>query len=269
MKLIKKFLGATYVKIIDGINLVAYYASGVELNNTRKLRSLKNYYKGKQFFVVCNGPSLSPDDLTQISKANFISIGMNHIARIYENTPWRVDFLMVTDNSCYKGKHAKMVKECYAKYKIFSKKQFIKSLSFKGDKIYETINGSRKLLDHPEFSEDLSKVVFAIGTTAYESIEWARYLGAEVIYLIGCDMSYAVNANRDGSIYYNTSGSSHFYGKEKEDLSKITPVQTWEQKVAHIAAEKYSRSHGFRIYNATRGGCLQEYERVDFDELIK
>ena len=32
-------------------------------------------------------------------------------------------------------------------------------------------------------------------------------------------------------------------------------------------AEEYSRTHGFRIFNATRGGCLEVFERVDFDLL--
>ena len=33
-------------------------------------------------------------------------------------------------------------------------------------------------------------------------------------------------------------------------------------------AELYSRAHGFRIFNATRGGKLEAFERVDFDSLF-
>jgi hypothetical protein len=32
--------------------------------------------------------------------------------------------------------------------------------------------------------------------------------------------------------------------------------------------EEYSRGHGFRIYNATRGGALEIFERADFDKLF-
>lgn len=267
MKNINRILVAIYEWFVDSANLFAYYLSGIHAANINRIRSLKGMYAGRRCFVVCNGPSLLPEDLTKIYTSRDISIGMNHIARIYEKTPWRVNFLMVTDNSCYEGKHTKTIKDCQADYKVFDKKQYLKSLQFKGEKLYINGKGSRDLLDNPKFSEDLSRVVYTIGTTAYESIEWARYLGANEIYLIGCDMSYAVNANRDGSIYYNNSGNNHFYGKEQDDLSNVHPVQTWEQKAAHRAADDYSRSHGFRIYNATRGGCLEEYERVEFDGL--
>ena len=33
-------------------------------------------------------------------------------------------------------------------------------------------------------------------------------------------------------------------------------------------AENYSRNHNFRIYNATRGGKLEMFERVEFDSLF-
>lgn len=269
MKSVKVLIGKIYLKMIDAINTIAYYLSGVHFENQRKLKSLKDIYKGKAFFVVCNGPSLQPSDLTDISKAGFISIGMNHIARIYDSTPWRVNVLIVTDNTCYYGKHTQLIRECQAQYKVFRRNQFLKSIGFKGEKLYVSIDGSRTLLDYPKFSEDLSRIVYAIGTTAYESIEWARYLGASNIYLIGCDMSYAVNANRDGSLYYNNSGKSHFYGNQEIDISKVVPIQTWEQKAAHKAADSYSRKHGFRIFNATRGGCLEEYERVNIDKLLE
>ena len=37
---------------------------------------------------------------------------------------------------------------------------------------------------------------------------------------------------------------------------------------AYKRAEIYSRDNGFRIYNATRGGKLEVFERVDFDSLF-
>ena len=45
-------------------------------------------------------------------------------------------------------------------------------------------------------------------------------------------------------------------------------VDTWELDVAYEYAEKFSHENGFRIYNATRGGFLEKFERVDLDEII-
>lgn len=34
------------------------------------------------------------------------------------------------------------------------------------------------------------------------------------------------------------------------------------------SAQKYTKEHGIKIYNATRGGNLEVFERVDFDFLF-
>lgn len=266
---IKSILRFMKFWVMSIMSLFLFYISGEFIKNKKRLLKLKGIYKGKRIFVVCNGPSLRVEDLTKLHETGTICVGMNQIAHVYSDTPWRVNFLVCTDGVCFHKKNRKLVRECKADVKIFNKKRYIESLSYKGDKIYVTCCGNRSLLDKPRFSEKLEKIVYCIGTTAYESIEWARYLGAEEIYIIGCDMSYAVNANRDGSVYYNNSGNNHFYAQNKDIISNIKPVQTWEQKLAHKAADDYSREHGFRIYNATRGGCLEEYERVKFDDIFK
>ena len=39
--------------------------------------------------------------------------------------------------------------------------------------------------------------------------------------------------------------------------------------LAYKSAKKYADSHGIRIYNATRGGKLEVFERIDFDSLFE
>lgn len=245
-----------------------YYLSFTHIKTRIRIQGLKNKYNGKRCFVVCNGPSLRAEDLTRIHEAGDCSIAMNFIANVYPQTPWRPDVLVCTDGCVFEKKGRDVVKNCEAGMKVFQKKDFLRAIDYKGPKLYVTIDGSEELLDSPKFSEQLDQIIYAIGTTAYECLEWARWLGCKEIYVVGCDMSYAVNANRDGSIYYNNTGENHFYSQEKDVVSKVKPVQTWQQKLAHQAADQYSRSHGFRIFNATRGGFLEEYERVDIDTLF-
>ena len=37
---------------------------------------------------------------------------------------------------------------------------------------------------------------------------------------------------------------------------------------AYKIAKKYAETHGIKIYNATRGGEMEVFERVDFDSLF-
>jgi len=47
-------------------------------------------------------------------------------------------------------------------------------------------------------------------------------------------------------------------------------IQTSDYYVerAYKTAKKYADRHGVKIYNATRGGNLEVFERVDFDTLF-
>ena len=81
-------------------------------------------------------------------------------------------------------------------------------------------------------------------------------------------MSYSYNMMRDGTIVRNESGKDYFYNSPDEMPEKILVVPTWEMNTAYEAAEKFSREYGFRVYNATRGGKLEAFERVNIDTLF-
>ncbi len=250
------------------LNWAFIHLSFERYRSKRKIRSLKDKYAGKRCFVVCNGPSLKAEDLTKIYEAGDISVAMNHIPRIYSQTPWRPNILMCTDGCVFWPKGKELIKKSNDGMKLFQYRDCFRAIGYKGPKLFMNLYGDENLLDHPKFSENLEEIIWSIGTTAYESIEVARWMGCKEIYLIGCDMSYAVNLNRDGTIYYNNSGTNHFYGADKDGLSNVKPVPTWQLKLAFRAADDYSRANGFRVYNATRGGFLEEFERVDFDRLF-
>ena len=126
------------------------------------------------------------------------------------------------------------------------------------------------LLDHPRFDTDAMKKLPSIGTSTYSLIEFAFFLGCSEIYILGCDMSYAVNLNRDGSITYNDSGKEHFYKTDEDShvTNEAKPNPTWQMETAYEYIAEYAGEHGLKVYNATRGGKLECFERVDFDSLF-
>lgn len=257
-----------YIFICYYPSLFCFHVSGTAKKNSLVLEDLKDKYKGKRCFVICNGPSLKPEDLTKIHENDDISIAMNMIARIYDKTSWRPTFLSATDDCVFNPLNKELVENCECGIKLYDRKRYLKSLHAKGNIVYMQFNESRKLLDNPEFDIDVTKPLPSIGTSTYSMIELAGFLGCKEIYLLGCDMSYAVNLNRDGSITYNDSGQNHFYAKEQDQMTHIKPAPTWELQTAFDAAEKLSNKFGIKIYNATRGGKLESFERVDFDTLF-
>lgn len=251
------------------LSTAAFVVSGADKKNKKNLEKLRGAYKGQRCFIICNGPSLRAEDLTKIYEHGDLSIGINAIARIYDRTPWRPTFLSAADDIVFSKKNKELVKNCECGYKMYDRTRFLKSLGAKEKKIYLSFDESLELLDNPQFSDDATKKLPSIGTSTYTMIEFAVFLGCTEIYILGCDMSYAVNLNRDGTITYNDSGKDYFASKEGyATSSKANPVPTWQMKVAYDCAAKYAREHGLNIYNATRGGKLESFERIDFDTIF-
>jgi hypothetical protein len=89
-------------------------------------------------------------------------------------------------------------------------------------------------------------------------LQAAFYMGFEEIYLIGVD----------------NSGSGHFpnnYLNEAE-AARFAPSLYLEahgkSNLAYQKARLYSEAIGVKVFNATRGGELEVFERVDFDSLF-
>ena len=95
----------------------------------------------------------------------------------------------------------------------------------------------------------------------------AAYLGAKEIYLLGVDHSYSDNSIAEENHFIK----NYYTDDEKEKYREMYKSATFEIEKAtkaYEAAEVYLRKHGFRIYNATRGGKLEVFERIDFDRLF-
>ena len=79
------------------ISLVTYNLSGKPVRNKKVLAELKDKYKGKRCFIVCNGPSLKASDLDVLHKNNELTFASNKIDKILNQTDWRPTFYVVTD----------------------------------------------------------------------------------------------------------------------------------------------------------------------------
>ena len=50
--------------------------------------------------------------------------------------------------------------------------------------------------------------------------------------------------------------------------SVVVPYNIDNTTLAYIAARRYAEKIGVKIYNATRGGKLDVFERIDFEKLL-
>ena len=244
--------------------LLCFRLSGRERDNAERLRQLRNRYQGKRCFIVCNGPSLKAEDLERIHRNGDFSFASNKIDKIFPQTSWRPSFYTIMDES-YQYSMLGTMNTVPAGIKFFRRNSYCTTRKVQGDCIWLNADGDRALLDNPRFAEDCTDVVYTIATVTYVMFELAVHMGFRELYIIGCDNSYGLEMRRDGTIV-NHGTASYFAGSDEKSNKAVGA--TWEMNVAYEYARKYADGHGIKIFNATRGGHLEAFERVDFDTLF-
>ncbi len=225
-----------------------------------KIAQLKNRNAGERCFIVATGPSLKMEDLDRLKKQGEYTISVNKIFLAFDKTDWRPDYYVVCDTNCIQD-CADEIRQMQVPVKFVSDlypEFFEKNIP---DNIYEYhfhLSFSREVL--PDFCDDLVYGVYGCGTVTYDAIQIAVYLGFKKIYLLGVDFSFSKDYK---------DKANHFVENYYNEKSKTTVVTENEQLKAYQKAKQYAEAHGIKIYNATRGGKLEVFERVDFDSLFE
>lgn len=234
------------------------------------LQTLKGIHKGKRCFIIGNGPSLRASDLDML-KSEY-TFAANRIFSIFDQTEWRPTYYISTDD--------KMLNDCQNEFLKYDLGHMFLSYSFctikapsniltriyDGNLLQMDVHQDRYNKTSIYVSEDISHHYCDGQTVTFVSIQMAIYMGFEEIYLLGVDHNYSRTIDSYGKTIIDKAVQDYFDNKVYEN-SYPTAVDTMQY--AYTIAREYCDSHGIKIYNATRGGKLEVFERVDLDPLIK
>ena len=117
----------------------------------------------------------------------------------------------------------------------------------------------------PSFSEDLSVCAYEGYTVLYTVLQLAVYLGFSRIILLGVDHSYSASNSKNG-ILSGLSAENYFAGFRPVENAPMNAPCPERSTAAFIAAKSYCATHGISILNATRGGRLEVFPRISFDQ---
>lgn len=238
------------------------------INNGYKkdIARFKNRHKGEICIIMGTGPSLRVSDLDRINKAGIPTIACNRIYKVFPETEWRPTYYVHID-----GYGLRLFEQSRDHFSVLDGLECFMGTSYA--KIHEgwlskKINRLKTIQGYfpgeSRFSDDCSKGVYSGGGVIFCCIQLAKYMGFEAVYLIGCD------SNND-----TVSNITHFYKDDEGDELMYTPMKSWEAMKLDYTFERYRYAReafekdGKSIYNATRGGKLEVFERVSLDALLE
>ncbi len=254
-------------------NLLAFRyrmaASGHPLTeNERRINSFYNAYRGRRAFLIGNGPSLNACDLSLLRDE--ITIGVNSIFFKADELGGLPTHYVVEDNFVAEDR-ADEINRLRGTNKWFG--NYLR-YCLQGDDVnwlnvrmrYDAYPG------FPFFSLDAGREVWTGGSVTYICMQLAFYFGIRELYLIGFDHHYVVpkETEIDGVAYTSkTDDPNHFdpnyFGKGYRWHAPMTE----RMELGYRRAKQSFEQFGGRIYNATVGGRLEVFERVDYNSLFE
>lgn len=245
------------------------------LCESRRLRRFKNIHADhERCFIIGNGPSIRQQDLTRLrDEITFVTnwfILHEHFDRL------KINYYCASDPNIWRqrkgfpellysvlDRNREVVKFFEHTAKSVCKSQKL----FPGHDVYFIrLDYSKKVYDG-FVSLDVSKLV-CHGTSVIIDfcLPLAYYMGFRKVYLLGCDCDYGLAQGADSSPVY-------FYDYNKYPHPTVSAEvmakqwETWGFKSYRIMRDMFE-ANGRKIYNATLGGKLEVFERVDFERVL-
>lgn len=235
----------------------------------KALAQYKNKYAGQRCFLIGNGPSLRAEDLTVLHDAGEITFGFNRVYNIFGQTPWRPTFYISQDEKMLFG-CVDTVNALHLPSKLIPiQLNWWHDISVDGAEYFNIID---QQVDNPaefKFSDDISSGIYNSSTGMYTAAQLAVYMGFKEIYFIGVDHHFRISQNNAGEIVVDEKAKDYFSDKYNADKDKLYIPNTEKSTLTYVAMKQHCDKRGVAVYNATRGGKLEVFPRVEFDSLFE
>lgn len=245
----------SFLRIPDGFT-AAFHPWRRE--SVSKLSDLKDIHRGERCFLIGNGPSLRKTDLTKL-RGEF-TIGMNRLFLGFEELGFETSYYL-TLNDLVVEQSAEQIR-ALGMPKLISWRSR-KWLNPAPDLMYihSTYTG-------PKFSGDICGRVWEGGTVTYVGLQLAFHLGFEQVILIGVDHSYSAQGKPNETVISEGDDTDHFhpgyFGKGMR--WQLPDLENWER--SYRMAKACYEAAGRQVLDATIGGKLKVFEKVDYDSLF-
>lgn len=251
-------------------------------------KKLKGTFSGKRCFIMGNGPSLNITPLEKL-KDEFVW-GFNKCYLLFERINWKPSFYTAVDTLVLPdiaNELNQLTEDCKETLFFFPLKYFLHKMIKNRENIiwFNEYGMSTYDLPFSYFSTNPLYYVRTVNTVAITGLQLAVYMGFNPIYLVGCDTNYVIPEGAEASGEVRDIGTG-------EKIKGYEIISTFNNDPNHFdtayfgtnakwhapnvngmifgysMAKKICDELGVEVYNATIGGMLEVFPRVDFNTLF-
>lgn len=227
-----------------------------------KLKSYKNKHLGQRCFIIATGPSLTIDDVNKVKGE--ITIGMNSAFKLFDKTDWRPSYYFIEDQSVYNRCEGEIKQynfndvfvADYIKWYDVNVHHLPVISSWAGTAIERKY--TPRYFQKNGFSTDITKKCYYGTSVMHFILQTCFYMGFKEVYLLGTDCDFSASIKHSRLVSYKGS-----------DKMANSPQDMYNGLMNDYAlAKKESEKGKTIIYNASRGGKLEMFQRVNLDDIV-
>lgn len=224
-----------------------------------RLEKFRNIHAGEDCFIIGNGPSLNRMDLSLLEGKH--AFGMNKIFLMFDRCP--------LDLSYHVAVNPLVIEQSFEEFQNLKCPSF---LSFRGTP--DTRLGGERLhyLYSPKppvsFSTSILERICEGWTVTFVALQLAYFMGFNRVFLIGVDHSFQVKGKPNEKQVLEGNDPNHFaanyFGGKEWHLPDLEGSE-----IAYRLAKFHFERDGREILDATVGGKLDIFPKIDYEHSIK
>ena len=242
--------------------LPAAYLHPWRRESIRRLAELKDIHKGKRAFIIGNGPSLKQTDLTKLK--NEFTFGMNRFYVVFPELGFTTSYFCSINDLVIEQFSDDILALPMPTFLAWRSHRHFSALlpvnkipTF----IYTSYTG-------PRMASDVTGRVWEGATVTNFALQIAFHMGFEKVVLIGVDHNFTSKGDANKTVVSEGDDPNHFmpnyFGKGVK--WQLPDLDTSE--VGYIMAREAYRKAGREIVDATVGGKLTVFPKVDYNSLF-
>jgi uncharacterized Rossmann fold enzyme len=227
-------------------------------DSMRKLAALKDSHRGQRCFLVGNGPSLQHTDLRRL-KGEF-SIGLNRIFLAFPELGFETSVIVSVNDLVIEQSTAEFNALHMPRFVSWRARRWLQpapDLHF----LYTTYTG-------PKFARNVVGRLWEGATVTYVAMQLAYHMGFDKVILIGVDHNFTTQGKPNTTITSQGDDPNHFHpGYFGKGFRWQLPDLETSERAYRMAKQAYEQA-GRQIVDATVGGKLQVFPKVDYNTLF-
>jgi hypothetical protein len=234
---------------------------GSELDLTSpRLEAMRDAYRGQIAWLVGNGPSVRVEDLERLKDR--VTFGFNRYYMSHDLSELRPTFTVTGDRQMIEDFGQEIVDRSGGT--VFVAHDTLPFLV--GDYIWvRQLNYSP-----PLFSKHPATAVTPGGSSVFVAMQIAYWLGIRRFFFYGADFRFSFTRQVDQTDAYRAvAGDDNHFIKNYRDGKAWCPPSFRNIASAFLAARVLIESEGGFIKNVTRGGLLEIFPRMSFEEALE